>query len=153
MSALLSIDPGTTESGWVWLADDGTVALAGVDDNFDVLQMTRDWRQDTAIERFEARGMSISDDSVVTILWTGRFIEAATGQMRVPRLVKRSEVKSYLCGTQQAKDTNIRQALIDLIGPPGTKNKKGPTYGVTKHAWAALGVAATVRRLERSTTT
>jgi hypothetical protein len=146
---LLAIDPGTTESGWVVLDDDNQIVDAGVQPNDDMLTVIRLWRDDTAIERFEARGNAIGDDSIETIIWTGRFIQAS----RHVFVVRRSAVKSYLCGTQSAKDTNIRQALIDLIGPPGTKRNPGPTYGVTKHAWAALGVAATVRKLERKDTT
>jgi hypothetical protein len=41
----------------------------------------------------------------------------------------------------RAKDANIRQALIDKIGPQGTKAQPGPTYGIKSHSWAALAVA------------
>ena len=41
----------------------------------------------------------------------------------------------------RAKDGNVRQALIDLIGEQGTKKNKGPTYGISSHSWAALAVA------------
>jgi hypothetical protein len=41
----------------------------------------------------------------------------------------------------RAKDANIRQALLDLIGPQGTKAQPGPTYGIKSHTWAALAVA------------
>jgi len=41
----------------------------------------------------------------------------------------------------RAKDANIRQALLDLIGPQGTKKTPGPTYGIKSHTWAALAVA------------
>jgi hypothetical protein len=69
-------------------------------------------------------------------------------------------VKSYLCGSQQAKDANIRQALINLYPPTGggkvpqigVQGNEGPLYGIKSHMWAALGVAATVRKLERTTT-
>jgi hypothetical protein len=147
--SLLAVDPGTTESGYVVLDDDGSITAAGVLPNEEILATIYGWNDDVAVERFEARGMSIGDDSVVTILWTGRFVEAAERFV----LVKRSEVKTFLCGTQKAKDTNIRQALVDLIGPPGNKANPGPTYLVKSHAWAALGVAATVRKLERKDTT
>jgi len=57
--------------------------------------------------------------------------------------VYRKEVKIYLCGSMKAKDPNIRQALIDRLGDPGTKKNPGPTYGVKSHAWSALAVAVT----------
>jgi len=43
----------------------------------------------------------------------------------------------------KAKDTNIRQALIDMIGPQGKKSCPGPTFGMSSHTWAALAVAIT----------
>ena len=60
------------------------------------------------------------------------------------RRVFRMAVKMHLCHSAKAKDANIRQALIDRLGPPGTKKAPGPTYGVTSHAWPALAIAVTV---------
>jgi hypothetical protein len=34
----------------------------------------------------------------------------------------------------------VRQALIDRLGPQGTKKNPGPTYGMRSHLWAALAV-------------
>jgi hypothetical protein len=65
------------------------------------------------------------------------------------RLVYRKDVKLLLCGSPRAKDANIRQALLDLLGPQGTKAKPGPTYGVKSHAWAALGVAVTAQAMAK----
>jgi hypothetical protein len=56
-------------------------------------------------------------------------------------LIFRKDIKLFLCGTMRAKDANIRQALIDKIGPQGTKKTPGPTYGIKSHTWAALAVA------------
>jgi hypothetical protein len=127
------------------LTDDNTIWLSGVESNLQVLDRIVGWGGEVAIERFEARGMAISDDSVETILWTGRFMQAC---IDTPEMVKRSRVKLHLCGTTAAKDPNVRAVLIDIFGPKGVKANPGGTYGVSKHAWAALGVAATVRKLE-----
>ena len=145
MGALLAIDPGTTHSGWV-LMRDGRVWSCGTTENVEVLAMLRESPAlPVAIERFEARGMPIADDSIETVLWTGRMMEAA-GMDRV-RLVKRSAVKSHICGTQRAKDSNIRQELINRWGGKaeaiGIVKNQGPLYGVKSHAWQALGVAVT----------
>jgi hypothetical protein len=48
----------------------------------------------------------------------------------------------------QAKDANIRQALIDRFGGSkeaaiGTIKRQGPLYGVKGHEFAALAVAVT----------
>lgn len=149
LGVILGIDPGTTQSGWVVLEGD-RVRESGVSPNPDLIKrlrivggysllgLTQPMR--LAIERFEARGMPISDDSIETVLWTGRFRQAWHSPEEV-RMIRRSEVKLALCGTTRAKDTNVRQAVIDRLGLPGTKKQPGPTYGVTSHAWQALAVA------------
>jgi hypothetical protein len=55
--------------------------------------------------------------------------------------VFRKDVKLHLCNSPRAKDANVRQALLDRLGPQGTKKAPGPTYGVKSHEWAALAVA------------
>ena len=57
----------------------------------------------------------------------------------------------HLCGNNSAKDSNVRQALIDRFPRSGggktpqigTKGDPGPLYGIKKDEWAALGVAIT----------
>ena len=146
---ILAIDPGTEESGWAMLWD-GRLLASGIAANEAMLcQLRIAGYGDTdtlAIERFEARGMPVGNESVETMLWTGRFIQAWRSPASVI-LIKRSAVKSNLCGTQKAKDSNVRQAVIDRLGPPGKKSKPGPTYGVTSHAWQALAVALTASDL------
>lgn len=144
---VLAIDPGTTESGWCWL-DDGRVIGSGVDDNDTVLSFIRngsvisETRDVIAIEMIASYGMPVGKEVFETCVWIGRFKQAWHAPEEV-HLVYRQDVKLHLCGTPRAKDANIRVALIDLIGPPGTKKNPGPTYGVKSHAWAALGVAVT----------
>lgn len=140
----LAIDPGTTQSGWV-LFDGRRVYKSGTDSNATVLRMIATSEADElAVERFEARGMPMGEDSIETVIWTGRFVQAWRSPESV-RLVKRREVKSHLCGSAKAKDPNVRQALLDTVGPVGLKRSPGPCYGVTSHAWAALAVAVTAR--------
>jgi hypothetical protein len=146
---IIAIDPGTHESGWCVL-DGSRVAESGVSPNAHVLERIRilggciaaslHEPMLLAVERFEARGMPIGDESIETVLWTGRFIQAWMKPDEVLR-IKRSQVKLQLCHSSRAKDPNVRQALIDLLGAPGTKKAPGPTHGVASHAWAALGVA------------
>ena len=47
-----------------------------------------------------------------------------------------------LCGQTKAKDTNVRQALIDRFGVVGTKKNQGWFYGFKADIWQAyaLGV-------------
>lgn len=145
MTRILAIDPGTTESGWV-LLEDGKVDVCGVQSNADMLHTLADyWRQDDmtlAIEMIASYGMAVGREVFETCVWVGRFQQAWHDSDAV-RLVYRKDVKLHLCGSPRAKDPNVRQALIDLLGPQGTKKAPGPTYGVKSHAWAALGVAVT----------
>jgi len=139
---ILAIDPGTAESGWVYFFG-GKVVGAGVMPNDDVLAMIAGSAADIlAIEMIASYGMAVGKEVFETCVWIGRFQQTWRSPKSV-RLVYRKDVKLHLCGTPRAKDGNIRQALIDKLGPPGKKAAPGPTYGVSSHAWAALGVAVT----------
>lgn len=142
---IIALDPGTTESGWC-LLHDGRVHDSGVMPNDDLLRrlpLLGNWSDTLAIEMIASYGMAVGREVFETCVWIGRFQQAWHNPDAV-KLVYRREVKLHLCGTAKAKDPNIRQALLDLIGPQGTKKAPGPTYGVRSHAWAALGVAVTV---------
>ena len=141
---IFAIDPGTTQSGFVTY-EDGKVNESGVVSNNDMLAMIRLTSRAThykhmAIEMISSYGMPVGREVFDTCVWIGRFMEA-WGHNR--RLITRKDVKMHLCNSAKAKDGNIRQALIDKLGAPGTKAAPGPTYGVSSHAWSALAVAVT----------
>lgn len=141
---ILAIDPGTEQSGWVVFMN-GRVIDSGVWSNDEVLKRCAilPWDYVLAIEMIASYGMAVGKEVFATCLWIGRFMQAYRNPDAV-KLVFRKDVKMHLCGTPKAKDPNIRQALIDLLGPQGVKSNPGPTYGVKSHAWAALAVAVTV---------
>ena len=145
---ILAIDPGTTQSGWVLFGPQGVVD-SGVHDNHDVLQWVKAGQgADTlAIEMIAGMGMTVGQSTFETVRWIGRFQQAWRDPEAV-RLIYRREVKLHVCGDSRAKDPNIRQALLDIVGPQGVKKAPGPTYGVSSHAWSALAVAATVLGLQ-----
>ncbi len=142
---MLAIDPGTTQSGWA-LYCPGEGITCGIEDNARLLTMIQKWEPidpvRLSIEMIASYGMAVGREVFETCLWIGRFTQAwhTPGQVR---LVYRKDVKLHLCGSPRAKDANIRMALIDKLGAPGTKKAPGGTYGVRSHAWAALGVAVT----------
>jgi len=150
----LGIDPGTTQSGWVLLGDN-TVICSGVNQNDEVLGALENYYMegaDIAIEMIASYGMPVGREVFETCVWIGRFVQAWP-QPQAVRLVYRKDVKLHLCGTPRAKDPNVRQALIDLYPATGggktpqigTKSQPGPLFGVSSHAWPALGVAVTAR--------
>ena len=139
---IIAIDPGTTESAFVgWdgkkVTDSGFVPNGILIDYFFARQSFR-MADAIAIEMIACYGMAVGKETFETCVWIGRFIEASP---IMPRRVYRKDIKIHLCGSMKAKDANIRQALIDKHGAPGTKKKPGPTHGVSGHLWAALAVA------------
>ncbi len=138
---LLAIDPGTEQSGWC-VYGGSRVLASGVDSNEAVLAKVYAWDGPLAVEMIASFGMAVGKEVFQTCVWVGRFIQAYQYPATV-QIVYRKEVKLHLCGTTKAKDANIRAALIDMLGAPGTKKNPGPTHGVKSHAWAALGVAVT----------
>lgn len=160
---ILAIDPGTEQSGWC-LFMNGQVLAAGVYTNADMLAMlSTDWGRDSAwyadtlaIEMIASYGMAVGREVFETCVWIGRFLQVWREPDQV-RLVYRRDVKMHLCGTPKAKDSNIRQAILDLFERSGggatpqigTKAKPGPLYGMATHAWPALGVALTATNWAR----
>lgn len=140
-----AIDPGPTQSGWV-LFGDGKVIDSGVSDNHDLLRWVQHGQKADmlAIEMIASMGMAVGQSVFDTCRWVGRFQQAWHAPETV-KLVLRRDVKLQVCGDSRAKDANIRQALIDALGVPGTKKAPGPTHGVKSHAWSALAVAVTAR--------
>lgn len=147
---ILAIDPGTSESGYV-LFDGTRVRESGVLKNDDMLVRVRQWPAPRlAIEMIASYGMAVGREVFETCVWIGRFQQAWRDPTTV-ELVYRKDVKLHLCGTPKAKDANIRQAILDLFPGAGggktpqigTKAQPGPLYGVSTHAWPALGVAIT----------
>lgn len=154
MSAIVAIDPGTTQSGWcVYDGDD--VLNCGCWPNGTLLDHLGVWSDQfdkLAIEMVASYGMAVGKEVFETVRWIGRFQQAWAWPEDV-RLVYRKDVKLHLCGTTKAKDGNVRQALIDLFPATGggktpqigIKAKPGPLFGVSTHAWPALGVAITAK--------
>ena len=142
----MAIDPGPSESGWC-LYRDGRVLKSGVEAN-PVLRMAVRGNTEAAdvlaIEMIASFGMPVGAEVFATCVEIGRYVEAWHDPEAV-RLIFRKDVKLFLCGTARARDPNVRQALIDMLGPPGRKRAPGPTFGVSSHAWSALAVAVTLQ--------
>jgi len=145
---MIAIDPGPEQSAWVRYRD-GEILEMDIEPNEHVRSwLPHAWGEELAIEMVASYGMAVGKDVFETVYWIGRFDEAHNEGAAAR--VYRKDVKMHLCGNTKAKDSNIRQALIDRFGglggkeaAVGKKANPGPLYGVRSHLWAALAVAVT----------
>lgn len=139
---LLAIDPGPTQSAWLqWTGE--RVLSRGFHPNDEIFERCLTQTADLlVIEKVESFGMAVGAEVFETVFWSGRFAQHwhSHGGRPVER-IGRHAAKMHLCHNQRAKDSNIRQALIDRFGMPGTKRSQGRLYGIAGHLWAALAVA------------
>lgn len=153
---ILAIDPGPTKSGWCVIdADDCEPLEFGKSENAELLQKILTGSESVSadrvvIEMVASYGMAVGADVFETCIWIGRFAEAIRGNwspFSEPELIKRHPVKMHLCHNGSAKDSNIRQALVDRFaaGQPnhgkGTKAAPGWFYGFAADVWQAFALA------------
>lgn len=148
--AIFAIDPGNVESAYAIIEmPEFRLVEYGKMANEDLLEIVKrtPWAVfDLAIEMVASYGMPVGKDVFETCVWIGRFIqEAATKH----HFVYRKDEKIHLCFDSRAKDSNIRQALIDRYAKFDFKNGKGTKknpdtfYGVSKDVWQAIAVGVT----------
>lgn len=151
---VIAIDPGTTQSAVVELSGSEIVHHEILDN--DILTNNLATADKVCailvVEMIASYGMPVGKDVFETCVWIGRFIQAWNSNWDgYYERMYRKEVKMHLCGNPRAKDSNIRQAIIDLYPPIGggktpqigTKKQPGPLYGIKSDEWAALAVALT----------
>jgi hypothetical protein len=150
MRLVLAIDPGPESSGFA-IMDGAIVVKCGSLSNQVMLSYAKEYPgKDVFIEMITSYGMAVGKEVFETCVWIGRFVQANPNPDQV-RLIPRRDAKLHLCCSAKAKDTNVRQAIIDRYPAQGdgkcpqigTKKNPGPLYGVTAHAWPAIAVAIT----------
>ena len=153
---ILAIDPGTEQSAWV-LYEAGKLHGFGITENVTMRALFNQALvkkcDHMAIEMIASYGMPVGKEIFETSLWIGRFIELWGVEHGLTTYTKvyRKDVKMCLCNSTRAKDSNIRQAILNRYPPTGggkcpqvgIKKNKGPLFGVSKYTWAAIGVAIT----------
>ena len=133
---LLAIDPGPKQSAYAMrIGEDLTAEILP---NEEMIEFIYQSKSHVVIEMIASYGMPCGQEIFETVIWIGRFLEA-NGEKRT-RLVYRKEIKIYFCNSMRAKDSNIRQALIDRFGHPGTKKNPGLLYGFKADMWSALAI-------------
>lgn len=148
MLNVLAIDPGPTESAIaVWdgahLIDCDSLPNTELLHNLRVDQYAT---QRCLIEEIASYGMAVGKETFRTCYWYGRFAEAWESWQKEDKLeaelVERRVIKLHHCHSARATDANIRRALLDRFGEPGTKKEPNPiTYRLKGHTWAAFSIA------------
>lgn len=153
MRTIVAIDPGSTQSAVVVMTPEYKILEHCKAINKNVLEMLLH-QYDPAntqivCEMIASYGMPVGAEVFETCVWIGRFWQTAE-RMHIPfyRLYRQEE-KLNLCHSTRARDSNIRQALIDRFAAHDLKNGKGTKknpdffYGFRADEWAAAAVAVT----------
>lgn len=139
---IIAIDPGNEVSAIIcW--KDKKIVQKEILENHEILDYlnncdTEEYQSDVlAVEMIACYGMPVGKTVFETCVWIGRFIQTWRWKFE---LIYRKDIKLHFCQSVRAKDSNIRQALIDRFGEPGTKPHPGKLYGIKKDLWAALAL-------------
>ena len=147
----IGVDPGPEISAFVvW--DGEKIIEKHLIENKEILGLLR-WYSSTypansflIIEKIESFGMPVGKSVFETVFWAGRFRQEWRNHNFY--YMPRKEAKLNLCNSCRAKDANVRQRLIDIYGPPGTKKKPGTLYGLKKDLWSAFALIAAYKKQE-----
>lgn len=144
---ILAIDPGNIESAYCLIEKETYKPIEfGKIKNEELLWVIGNFSlaDDMVIEMIASYGMPVGKEVFDTCVWIGRFIEHHRLDYEDNNYyIYRKEVKMNLCYSMKAKDSNIRQALIDRFGVVGTKKAKGWFYGFKADIWSAYAVGIT----------
>lgn len=150
---IFAVDPGNIQSGFAIIRmPDFVLCEFGKVENEELLEMLERYSRANAVDVFAIEmvasyGMAVGKDVFETCVWIGRFIQAIHPYEHA--FVYRKDEKLCLCGSLKAKDSNIRQALIDRYAKfdfktgKGVKKNPDTFYGVSKDAWQAIAVGVT----------
>lgn len=150
---VFSLDPGPTQSAFIRCCFTGDNSLLGtplviedmgtIGNNEMLERLARVTGAHLACEQVRCMGMPAGASVFDTVHWCGRFHQKAVERGLTMTFIPRVKIKHNICGSHQAKDANIRQALIDKYGEPGVKANPGMLYRVSSHLWSALAVGQT----------
>lgn len=153
MMKILAIDPGNIESAYCVIEDEEYEPLGFSkmenDRLLGYMQSQSAMYDKVIIEMVASYGMAVGKEVFDTCVWIGRFKQKAIENDIPVEYIYRKEEKMNLCNSMKAKDSNIRQALIDRFGVVGTKKNPGWFYGFKKDIWQAYAVGVTYLDKER----
>lgn len=140
---VLALDPGTSETAYVFMNKHGEIGSFGLTSNIEMIGIIKleSTFTNLVIEEVRCYGMAVGKDVFETIKWTGRFWEIAAQRSIPVDWIGRKEVMMHWCGSAKAKDSNLNIALQDFYGGKGNKKAPGPMYGLNGHTRSALALA------------
>lgn len=156
---VLAIDPGPVESAWCVIDSEYREPTRFAKEPNDVIRrhiLVGNYELEAdkvAVEMVASYGMAVGREVFETCVWIGRLSEAIRASWwpnSDPELVYRRDIKLHHCGSARAKDTNVRQALVDRFAPgqpnhgKGTKAEPGWFYGFRADVWQAYALAVYV---------
>ena len=157
---LLAIDPGNEYSAFCFIDIDTYKPLYfAKEKNQDVMAHIVEYIKgsdivvanvtNVAIEMVASYGMAVGASTFQTCVQIGRFSDRLE-QLGLPvDYIYRKDEKLCICGQMRAKDSNIRQALIDRFAKFDFKNGRGtkdnPDWfcGFKADVWAAYACGCT----------
>ncbi len=153
---ILAIDPGNIESGVVVLNEDYSIEFKEKMLNEHVIGLVFKMSQEKCIdhiviEMVASYGMAVGQTVFDTCVWIGRFYQIGIVNGNPVSKIYRKDIKMNICGQTRAKDSNIRQALVDRFsydrhkakGGKGTKSDPGFFFGFKSDIWAAYALGVT----------
>lgn len=135
IGTILAIDPGTTESAYVIYKEGDILGFAKLPNNAMLGVIEAASAAALAIEMPACYGMAVGKSVFETCRWVGIFQSrfGLNGTHIVYRKAQNKEegidsVCMHLCHNNRAKDSNVRQAIIDRYGGEDVAigNKKCP---------------------------
>lgn len=157
---ILGIDPGNEHSAYVVVDDEMQIIKAEKVSNEtmlkrfeNILVLDSKKRIHIAIEMIASYGMAVGKTVFDTCVFIGQLKQIAEQKGYNVTFIYRKDEKMTICGSMKAKDSNIRQALIDRYAKFDFKNGKGTKknpdtfYGFKADMWAAFAVCCTYKEL------
>lgn len=150
---LLAIDPGNEQSAFCFVDINTYKPLYFAKEyNADAMAHMINYIKENNVkhvaqEMIASYGMAVGASTFQTCVQIGRFAERFELLGCEIDYIYRKDEKMCICGQMRAKDSNVRQALIDRFAlfdfknGKGTKNNRDWFFGFSKDVWAAYAVA------------
>ena len=155
VKTILAIDAGNLESGYVFW-NGQTILQKGKVKNDYLIEIIKKQAEDAPVylEMIASYGMAVGQTVFDTCVAIGQFKQCAIDNGCHVELVYRREVKLFMCGKTNAKDSNIIRAIKDAYGERGTKARGfNPVYDdeynkMNNDIWQAFALALTCYKKE-----